>query len=438
MNILTISLYSLPIVFIFIVYFHLRHRREKRAIEAAREAIAASLTEPPSLHPVIDPNKCIGCRSCLAACPEQDAHPVLGMIRGKARLVGPVNCIGHGACKAACPVGAIELVFGTERRGMDIPLVKPNFETNVPGIFIAGELGGMGLIGNAIEQGRQALEEIAKLDCIGEGDDFDVIIVGSGPAGFAASLAAMKAGLRFATVEQDSLGGTVAHFPRGKLVMTRPAELPIVGVMNITETTKEKLLEFWQGVEAKTSLKINYNERVETIKKSASGKQFDVETTKALYKTRAVLLTIGRRGTPRQLGVSGEDQTKVVYRLIDPAQYESMHVLIVGGGDSALEAAHSIAEVQGTTVTLSYRSAAFSRAKPKNRDKVERYAEEKRIRLLIPSEVRKILANAVEIEYEGKLYRLKNDAVIVCAGGILPNAFLKEIGITVETKYGTA
>ena len=434
----TIFLYSLPIVLIFIGYFRLRHRREKRAIEAAREAIAASLTEPPSLHPVIDPNKCIGCRSCLAACPEQDAHPVLGMIRGKARLVGPANCIGHGACKAACPVGAIELVFGTEKRGMDIPQVSPNFETNVPGIFIAGELGGMGLIGNAIEQGRQALEEIAKLDGIGKGDDFDVVVVGAGPAGFAASLAAMKLGLRFATIEQDSLGGTVAHFPRGKLVMTRPAELPIVGLMKITETTKEKLLEFWQGVEAKTSLKINYNERVESINKSADGKQFDVETTKALYKTRAVLLTIGRRGTPRQLGVAGEEQTKVVYRLIDPAQYEGMHVLVVGGGDSALEAAHSIADVPGSTVSLSYRSAAFSRAKPKNRDKVERYAEEKRIRLLMPSEVKKIHADAVEIEFEGKVYKLKNDAVIVCAGGILPNGFLREIGITVETKYGTA
>jgi thioredoxin reductase len=321
---------------------------------------------------------------------------------------------------------------------MDIPQVNPNFETNVPGIFIAGELGGMGLIGNAIEQGRQALEEIAKLDGIGEGDDFDVVIVGSGPAGFAASLAAMKLGLRFATIEQDSLGGTVAHFPRGKLVMTRPAELPIVGLMKITETTKEKLLEFWQGVEAKTSLKINYNERVEAIKKSADGKHFDVETSKAFYKTRGVLLTIGRRGTPRQLGVAGEEQTKVVYRLIDPAQYEGMHVLVVGGGDSALEAAHSIADVQGSTVSLSYRSAAFSRAKPKNRDKVERYAEEKRIRLLMPSEVKTIHADAVDIEYEGKLYKLQNDAVIVCAGGILPNGFLREIGITVETKFGTA
>jgi thioredoxin reductase len=244
--------------------------------------------------------------------------------------------------------------------------------------------------------------------------------------------------MRFATIEQDTLGGTVAHFPRGKLVMTRPAELPIVGMMKITETTKEKLLEFWQDVEAKTALKINYSERVESINKAEDGKSFDVETSKAIYRTRAVLLTIGRRGTPRQLGVAGEEQSKVVYRLIDPAQYQGMHVLVVGGGDSALEAAHSIADMPGSSVSLSYRSAAFSRAKPKNREKVERYAKEKRIRLLMPSQVKAIHGDAVDIEYDGKLHKLKNDAVIVCAGGILPNGFLKEIGITVETKYGSA
>lgn len=438
MNPLLVVLYLIPVVAIFLWYLRASKRREEASIRAAQEAIEASMTEPPSLHPVIDPNKCIGCRSCVAACPEQYAHAVLGMIRGKARLVGPSNCIGHGACLKACPVGAIELVFGTEKRGVDIPMVQPDFQTNIPGIFIAGELGGMGLIRNAIEQGRQALESITRLDGFGVSGRYDLVIIGVGPAGIAASLGAMKAKLNFLTLEQDSLGGTVAHFPRGKLVMTRPAILPIVGKMKFTETSKEKLLEYWQGVEASTGLKVLYNERVTAINRLPDGKSFEVVTSSSTYKTRAVLLTIGRRGTPRQLGVPGEDQSKVVYRLIDPEQYRGQHVLVVGGGDSALEAAHSIAEQPGTTVTLSYRSPAFSRAKAKNRDKVSELAAAGRMRVLMESNVREIREDAVAIDVGGEAVILPNQAVIVCAGGILPTGFLREVGIEVETKRGSA
>jgi len=431
-------LYLLPAAAVLLLYLRARIKREHASIRAMEEAVTASMTEPPTLHPVIDVNKCIGCRSCVAACPEQYAHRVLGMIRGKARLVGPSNCIGHGACKTACPVGAIELVFGTERRGIDIPLVKPNFETNVPGIFIAGELGGMGLIRNAVEQGRQAMESIQSSMSRNGGGELDVFIVGAGPAGFSASLGAMQAGMKFITVEQDSLGGTVAHFPRGKLVMTQPAELPIVGKMTFTETTKEKLLAFWQGVEARTRLAINYNERVTGIETQSGNSCFTVTTTKSTYDTHAVLLTIGRRGTPRQLGVPGEELSKVVYRMIDPEQYQGQRVLVVGGGDSALEAAHSIADQPGTEVILSYRSDAFTRAKARNRDKVSAYAQQGRMKILYSSNVKEIREDSVVLEQEGKQMPFGNDAVIVSAGGILPTGFLKEIGITVETKHGTA
>ena len=438
MSPILLALYLSPVIGIFAWYVRSRRRKELASIRAAEEAIAASMTEPPSLHPVIDPTRCIGCRSCVAACPEQYAHPVLGIIRGKARLVGPSNCIGHGACKAACPVDAIQLVFGTERRGVDIPVVKPDFETNIPGIFIAGELGGMGLIRNAVEQGRQALDSIKKLKGLGKPNQLDLVIVGAGPAGIAASLGAMDSKLSSVTLEQDSLGGTVAHFPRGKLVMTRPAILPIVGKMKFTETSKEKLLEYWQGVERQTGLNINYKERVTGITRRPDGASFEVKTTRNAYVTRAVLLTIGRRGTPRQLGVPGERSSKVVYRLIDPEQYRGQHVLVVGGGDSALEAAHSIAEQPGTTVTISYRSPAFTRAKPKNRDKVAQLAAAGRLNVMMSSNVREIRRDSVVIDVDGEPVILPNQGVIVCAGGILPTGFLKEVGIQVETKFGTA
>ncbi|MGI9385737.1 MAG: NAD(P)-binding domain-containing protein [Methyloligellaceae bacterium] len=428
-----IAVYAVPLLAIWILYIGFWKRSERRSRAIREEAIEAGLTEPASLHPKIDPNLCRGCAACVAACPE---GKILGLINGKAELVEPTQCIGHGACAKACPFEAISLVFGTEKRGVDIPSVGTDFQTNVPGIFIAGELGGMGLIRNAIEQGRQALDAIRALDGLGRPNILDVVIVGAGPAGFSASLAAMQHRLRFVTIEQDTLGGTVAHFPRGKLVMTQPATLPIIGKVKFRETTKEALLAFWQDVERRTGMKIRYQERVEEITSVDGG--FEIKTTRDLYRTRAVLLAIGRRGTPRKLNVPGEESEKVVYRLIDPEQYRDRSVLVVGGGDSALEAAASIAEEPGTTVTLSYRNDSFGRAKLKNRQKVEQAQAAGRLSVAFKSNVKRIEQRTVEIEHEGETRVLPNDGVIVCAGGILPTGFLKSIGIEVETKHGTA
>ena len=428
-----IGVYPLAFAVIGALYIALRKRAEARSRATKAAAEEAGLLEPASLHPKIDPVKCLGCGACTRVCPEGD---ILGMINGKAELVEPSHCIGHGACRTSCPCDAITLVFGTEKRGIDIPHVNPDFQTNVPGIFIAGELGGMGLIRNAIEQGRQAVDSIRKFDRHGSANAYDVIIVGAGPAGFSASLAAMQHKLRYLTIEQDSFGGTVAHFPRGKLVMTAPATLPLIGKVRFKEISKEKLLKFWENSASKTGLKVNYGEQVESIARFDN--EFEVRTTRASYKTSSVLLAIGRRGTPRKLEVEGEDQAKVVYRFIDPEQYRRQHVLVVGGGDSALEAATSIAEQPGTTVTLSHRSEAFSRAKVKNRERVETAQKSGRLKVLLQSKVKRIGRHDVEIEHKGARMKIKNDAIIVCAGGILPTAFLKSVGIEVETKYGTA
>ncbi len=407
-------------------------RQERESVAVREVAIRDNMTEPPSLHPVIDSLACIGCGACVEACPEQS---VLGLIEGKAELVSPAKCIGHGACKAACPTDAIALVFGTETRGIDIPTLSPTFETNVPGLFIAGELGGMGLIRNAIEQGRQAVDSIRSLDGIGDPYMLDLVIVGAGPAGFSASLAAMQHRLRFVTVEQDTLGGTVAHYPRGKLVMTAPVTLPVIGKVKMTETTKEELLSFWQGVERKTNVKINYRERMESVTPSEAG--FVVRTSRDTYRCRAVLLTIGRRGTPRKLGVPGEELDKVYYRLVDPEQFRNRRVAVVGGGDSALEAATAIASQGDSDVSLVYRGPAFSRAKEQNRSRVQQQAGEGRIRLLLESQIEEIRPESIRVNERGATHEIPNDCVIVCAGGVLPTPFLRELGVQVETKRGS-
>ncbi len=430
-------LYLLPVLAIVVWYIRRYVRLNRQSTEALRIAMEDGMLEPPTLHPEIDPTICIGCGACVAACPEQESHPVLGLIGKKARLIGPANCIGHGPCKTSCPVNAITLVFGTATRGIDIPVVNPDFETDVAGIFIAGELGGMGLIRNAIEQGRQAMQSISKRLQTGHNNDHDLVIIGAGPAGFSATLAAKVGKLNSVTVEQETLGGAVGHYPRGKLVMTQPAEMPIVGKVYFKEIMKEELIEFWQDVEKKTAVSINYDERVDSKASAPGGVGHVVTTNRSTYNTRTILLALGRGGTPRQLGVPGEDLPKVAYRLIDPEQYRNQHVLVVGGGDSALEAATSIADEPGTTVTLSYRSGAFSRAKQKNREKVEAMANEDKIRVLFNSNVKEIQTESVSISIGDESEEIRNDAVIISAGGILPTAFLRKIGINVETKWGT-
>ncbi len=430
----TLAIYAVLMVAITTVYIWRQRRMHERHNQTLQDTVAAGMTEPASLHPLINESKCLGCGACVKACPETSHHDVLGLINGKAVLIGPTDCIGHGACKTACPFDAITLVFGTARRGLDIPLLKPNFESNVPGIYVAGELGGMGLIKNALTQGQQALEAIAKAGVKRPGA-LDVLIIGAGPAGLAASLAAKKMGLSYQTIEQEALGGAVFQYPRGKLVMTAPVDLPIIGKVQFRNTSKETLLKFWNQACQGNSLKISYQERVESVEKKDDA--FHVRTSKNQYVASNVLLGIGRRGTPRKLGVPGEDLSKVVYRLIDPEQYRGKHVVVVGGGDSALEAAASIAELGDTTVALSYRGEAFQRAKQRNRQRVDQASAKGQLNVLLNSQVREIRPEEVVLKQADKEIKLRNDAVIVSAGGILPNDFLKSIGIQVETKWGT-
>jgi thioredoxin reductase (NADPH) len=413
--------------------FYLRQRyRERRAQRSAEEAKRYGLDVPATLHPVVHPGECIGTGACLSVCPEGD---VLGLAQGVATPIAPGRCIGHGLCERACPVEAIQLVFGTATRGVELPRIKGNFETNVPGLYVIGELGGMGLIRNAFEQGRQCIEGIVADGGRSNNGIDDVIIVGSGPAGLSASLNCLHHKLEFRTIEREDIGGTVRSYPRKKLVLTQPVMVPGYGKLPVQEIRKEDLMKLWGEIIEATGLEVQTEETVTAIEPGEGG--FIVRTSKQEYRAKRVVLAIGRRGLPRKLGVTGENQPKVLYSLLEPEAYARDRALVVGGGDSAVEAALALADVHGTTVTLSYRKDRFTRIKPTNHENIRVAEDDGRIQMLWNTTVQEIGTDHVTYrDSAGQDHSLPNDQVFVFAGGELPTKFLQSAGVMIDTKFG--
>lgn len=434
-ELIEISIYGFAALILLVILFIYikKQTRESKEVDVKIEyAKSEGVHEPVSLYPVVDPNRCIKSGACIEACPERD---ILGIRNGKATIINASHCIGHGACFRACPVEAISLWIGTEKRGVDLPDVSPTFETNVHGVYIAGELGGMGLIKNAVSQGREAVENIVKTLKKDVYAEYDLIIVGAGPAGISATLTAKKFNLKVLTLEQGTLGGAVFSFPRSKIVMTAPMDLPLFGKVKFRETSKKELLDLWHSVLTKNNLTIKENSKVEAI--IPEGNTFKVETVAGeVYSTKKVLIAIGRRGTPRKLNVKGEDLEKVAYRLLEPEEIKNKHILIVGGGDSAIESALLLAE--DNKVTLSYRNEAFSRIKVKNAEMIKAAIQNKLIDVKFSSKIVSIEPDSVSYTMNdtAELQKMKNDLVYIFAGGELPTQFLKKIGIDVTTKYG--
>jgi thioredoxin reductase/ferredoxin len=405
----------------------LRARRREAAALAATRRAGISPAGPRAQHPHIDVSHCIGCGACVDVCPED----VLAVIAGKAAIISAHKCIGHGLCAEACPVGAIEIVMANPSIAADLPRLSRQLETNVPGLFVVGELGGLALIKNAVNQGRDCIDTIAqRLTRSGKATAGvrDVCIVGAGPGGISASLRAVERKLSYVTLEQDEFGGTVAKYPRQKLVMTSPVEFPVYGKFKKLQLSKEELLTFWNKIHKEAGLAVRTGEKVETITREDDG-LFTIATPRGRYRSRAVVLAIGRRGSPRKLGVPGEELPKVMYSLLDAEAYTGVRILVVGGGDSAVETAMGLAHQRGNTVTLSYRKNEFSRIKERNAQRLKEFVKSGKLTVVFDSQPVEIHERVVVLEVAGKRRELPNDYVWVLAGTLPPNDFLQRIGV---------
>ncbi len=433
-NAVTYSAAFLFTLFIFLWYIRESSKKSKIVKSKIETSKKLGFHEPVSLHPVINPDKCIGVGACITACPEQD---IIGMIDGQAHVINASRCVGHGACFHACPVDAISLCIGTEKRGVELPHVSQEYESNVPGLFIAGELGGMGLIKNAVEQGKLAVDFLAKKINTKIKTDYDVIIIGAGPAGISATLSAVHNNLKFLTLEQDSLGGTVFNFPRAKIVMTTPMDLPMYGKIKLRETSKTALIDFWNSILKRNNITINENEKVESIERKGNY-LFEIISNKGVYSTKGVVIAIGRRGSPRKLNVPGEGKEKVAYRLLEPEFIKGKKVLVVGGGDSAIESALLLCEEN--EVIVSYRKDSFARIKPKNLENINEASSNKKLKIIFNSNVVEILDDKVILKINDKAEQvtIDNDLVFIFAGGLLPTDFLQKTGIKITKKFGEA
>ncbi|HEX4600650.1 MAG TPA: NAD(P)-binding domain-containing protein, partial [Gemmatimonadales bacterium] len=429
----TLMYVAFAAILLLSVISHLRRMKQKEAAAlAAAERGKLFSDGPRAQHPHIDATRCIGCGACVEVCPEGD---VLAVIGGKAAIVNGHKCIGHGLCAEVCPVGAITIVMASPSVGADMPALTPQHETNIPNLFIVGELGGLALIKNAVNQGRDCVDTIAaRLSQVKRGrtlaGGYDLCVVGAGPGGISASLRAIERHLKCVTLEQDEFGGTVAKYPRQKLVLTSPVQFPLHGAFKKLEIAKEELLAFWQKLHGKAGLKVNTHEKVEDIRQEPGG-GFLVQTAKGEYRAWTVILALGRRGTPRKLGIKGEELPKVMYSLIEADAYTGKQILVVGGGDSAVEAAMGLAHQSGNRVTLSYRREAFSRIKERNVQRLGEYTKKGRLTVLFNSQPVEIREKAVVLEVAGAVRELPNDYVWVFAGGTPPNEFLQKVGVQV-------
>ncbi len=401
-----------------------------QALDHLAEARAIGSHEARLQRPEIDHMRCLGCGACVQACPEQG---VLGLLHGQAVVLHGAHCVGHAHCADACPVGAIAVTLADLEGRQDIPAVGDRLEVRGrEGLYLAGEVNGRALIRNAVEQGRAVAAAVHADPRGSRGEGLDLLVVGAGPAGLACALEARSRGLAVELVDQESVGGTIAKFPRAKMVLTRPVELPVHGWLDENTYSKDELLTIWRSAVEEGELFVHEGERFLGAQQGPDG-AWSVETSKGVRPARNVCLAVGRRGSPRKLEVPGEALEKVAYSLIDARAFQDQQVLVIGGGDSAVEAALALATQPRTGVTLSYRRDAFFRLHHRNARAIEAAQEQGRVRVLFESEVRSIEPDSVCLQSaaEGELH-LPNDAVLALLGGDPPIPLLESVGVSFE------
>lgn len=453
----------LPLVLLLVVVVAMVRRRVELAHRGNTLVERAKARELGShrarlQHPKIDLANCIGCGACVRACPEDG---VLALAYGQAVVVHGARCVGHGLCAAACPTNAIALTLGDLQDRRDLPAISQQHEAvGVPGLFLAGEITGFALVRTAVAHGALVAEAVAArvaaepTPAADRGEILDLLVVGLGPAGLACLLGAKQHGLRALGVDQaEELGGTVAAYPRRKLVMTQPMALPLHGKLGRLEYEKEELVALWQGLAKKHALPTRTGVVVQGVERDGHG-GFVVATSRGKLRARNVCMAVGRRGSPQKLGVPGEDLPKVAYSLLDAESYTQRAILVVGGGDSAIEAALALAEQPGNSVVLSYRKATFSRLKARNQERIDAAVQQGTVRVLFETVVASIERESVRLQPVGAARReapqaapadesdgggvatalvdVPNDEVFIFAGGTPPFPLLESAGVSFD------
>jgi len=434
--------YYVGVVLLLVVVlpFVLREIRKKREAKKLvhrivpisrlpEERVRAIKSRHPSgktMFPSIIKSVCVGCGSCVSTCPEKGC---LCLIDGKSTLVDPTVCYGCGECERSCPSGANRMVeYGCQRK-IRAPEIDEHFESNVKGIYVIGSLAGAGLIKEAINQGRAVLNHIMR-------DVYPdrvprILVIGAGPAGLSALLSCQKFGLPAVCLEKEQTANTIRNFPKRKVVMAEPVEMPLFGPLWIGQSSREKLLEVWDKILAATKAPVTTGAKIESLSKR--GDEFVVTASGREYVGDIVILALGTRGVPRKLNVPGECLGKVFYGLSDAKEFTGKRVAVVGAGDAAIETALALRN-QGCEVTLIVRGDGFPKAKAQNLEKIEAAIRGGLMRPYFNSRVLEVKPESLVVSSDGGTSEIANDDAFVLIGGELPFDLLEKIGIRIVEK----